>query len=67
MIIWRVDVLYVEKDDWKYEGSKAGKGRGGRTHTFGIRNPATKLKGKAVYQRADVRVSGGKAVPRNGE
>jgi len=66
VVIWRVDVVFVQKSDWKYEGSKAGATGGGRTHTFGIRNPAKKLKGKAVYQRTDVAVTGGKAVPRNG-
>ncbi len=67
LIIWRVDVAFFEKTDWEYEGSKAGDAGGGRTHTFGIKNPAEKLKGKAVYCRTDVKVSGGKAVPRNGE
>ncbi|MDY7010773.1 MAG: hypothetical protein SVV80_08490 [Planctomycetota bacterium] len=67
VIVWRVDVVYVEKGDWKYEGSKAGSGGGGRTHTFGLRKPATKLRGKAVYQRSDVKISSGKAVPKNGE
>ena len=65
--IWRVDVIFVEKSDWKYEGSKAGAGGGGRTHTFGLRKPASLLRDKAVYHRADVRLTGGKAVPRNGE
>jgi hypothetical protein len=67
VIIWRVDVAFIEKDDWKYEGSSAGAGGGGRTHTFGLKNPATKLAGKAVYERSDVRISRGKAVPRNGD
>ena len=67
VIVWRVDIAFVEKEDWKYEGSSAGTGGGGRTHTFGLRNPATKLKDKAVYRRSDVVVSGGKAVPRNGD
>jgi hypothetical protein len=67
VIIWRVEVLFVEKGDWKYEGSTAGTRGGGRTHTFGLSHPAEKLKGKAVYDRADVKVSGGKAVPRNGD
>lgn len=66
VLIWRVDVAFFDKTDWKYEGSRAGAEGGGRTHTFGIQNPATKLKGKAVYARSDVRVSGGKAIPRNG-
>lgn len=67
MIIWRVDVVFLEKGDWKYEGSSAGAAGGGRTHTFGLRYPAKKLKGRAVYQRRDVRLVGGKAVPVNGE
>lgn len=67
VIVWRVDIAFLQKEDWKYEGSSAGSGGGGRTHTFGIRNPAKTLKGKAVYQRTDVVVSGGKAVPRNGD
>lgn len=67
VIIWRVDVVFVEKSEWKYEPSKAGSKGGGRTHTFGLQSPAKKLEGKAVYQRGDVRISGGKAVPRNGQ
>lgn len=67
VIIWRVDVAFVEKRDWKYEGSKAGASGGGRTHTFSIQNPARKLRGAAAYQRADVALIGGKAVPRNGQ
>lgn len=67
VIIWRVDVVFLNKEDWKYEGSKAGAGRGGRTHTFGLRNPAEALRGKAVYCRRDVKITGGKAVPRNGD
>jgi hypothetical protein len=67
VVIWRVDVAFVGKADWKYEGSKARAGRGGRTHTFGLANPAAKLKGEAAYCRSDVSVRGGKAVPRNGE
>ncbi len=67
VIIWRVDVVFLGKEDWKYEGSTAGAGGGGRTHTFGIKDPAKKLKGKAVYQRRDVRTAGSKAVPVNGE
>jgi hypothetical protein len=67
VIIWRVDVIFLTKEDWKYEGSSAGTGGGGRTHTFGIKNPAAKLKDRAVYQRSDVKLSGGKAVPANGD
>ncbi|MFW6161779.1 MAG: hypothetical protein ACODAJ_03365 [Planctomycetota bacterium] len=66
LLVWRLDVAFFEKSDWEYEGSRAGAEGGGRTHTFGIRRPATRLKGKAVYSRADVRISKGKAVPANG-
>jgi DNA modification methylase len=55
------------KEDWKYEGSSAGSEGGGRTHTFGLKLPAKRLKDKAVYQRKDVKLIGGKAVPRNGD
>lgn len=65
VIIWRVDVVSLEKSDWKYEKSKAGAAGGGRTHTFGVRNAAKKLKDKAVYRRKDVRVRDGKPVPQN--
>jgi hypothetical protein len=67
VIIWRIDVVFLTKGDWKYEGSSAGSAGGGRTHTFGLKNPAQKLKSKAVYQRKDVRLLGGKAVPANGD
>lgn len=67
VIIWRVDVVYLEKSDWKYEKSGAGEGGGGRTHTFGVKNAAQKLKGAAVYQRGDVIIRDGKPVPRNGD
>jgi len=66
VIIWRVDVVFLEKSDWKYEKSSAGEGGGGRTHTFGVKNAAKKLAGKAVYQRRDVIIRDGKPVPRNG-
>ena len=66
VIIWRVDVVFIEKSDWKYESSRAGPSQGGRTHTFGLHRPATKLKGVAVYQRGDVALVGGKPIPANG-
>jgi hypothetical protein len=34
VIIWRVDIVFLTKEDWKYEASTAGSGGGGRTHTF---------------------------------
>lgn len=67
VLVWRVDVAYLEKDDWKYEGSSAGEGQGGRTHTFGVKNPATKLKEKAVYSRSDIVLRQGKPVPKDGD
>jgi len=66
VIIWRVDVLYLEKTDWKYEKSSAGEAGGGRTHTFGVREPKAKLKDKAIYKRPDVVVRDGKPIPANG-
>ncbi len=65
VIVWRVDVVYLTSADWKYEGSGAGPGGGGRTHTFGVDKPAAKLNGKAVYKRTDLTVKDGKPVPRN--
>lgn len=67
VIIWRVDVVFLTKEDWKYEASTAGTSGGGRTHTFGLRGAATKLRSAAVYQRKDVKIIGGKAVPANGD
>ncbi len=67
VIIWRVDIVFLEKTDWKYEASKAGRGGGGRTHTFGVKEPARKLQGKAIYQRADVTIRDGKPIPKNGQ
>lgn len=65
VLIWRIDVVFLEESDWKYEGSTAKEGTGGRTHTFGVKEPAKKLKGTAVYKRKDIMVKGGKAVPAN--
>jgi hypothetical protein len=66
VVIWRVDVVFLEKSDWKYEKSSAGAAGGGRTHTFGVRNPAARLRDKAVYRRKDVSIRDGKPLPRNG-
>jgi len=66
VIIWRVDVVFLEKIDWKYEKSSAGETGGGRTHTFGVKDVATKLRGKAVYLRPDVAIRGGKPIVTNG-
>lgn len=66
VIIWRVDMVFLEKQDWKYEGSTASAAGGGRTHTFGVKHPAERLKGKAVYRRGDVVIRDGKPIPANG-
>src|SRR5262249_32048960 len=59
IVIWRVDVVYLERRDWKYEKSSAGESGGGRTHTFGVKKPALKLQGCAVYRRKDVIIRDG--------
>jgi len=62
VVIWRVDVAFLEKSDWKYEASTAGSGGGGRTHTFGLKRPAEKLRGRQVYALFGVRLRNGKPV-----
>jgi hypothetical protein len=62
VVIWRVDVLFVQKEDWKYEGSKAGAQGGGRTHTFGIRSPAAKLRNSAAFALPGIVLRGGRPV-----
>ena len=60
VLIWRVDIPFLEKECWKYEGSNAAEGHGGRTHTFGVKNAAKVLVKTIVYQTPGVRLSGGK-------
>jgi hypothetical protein len=62
VVIWRVDVVFLEKGDWKYETSKAGAGRGGRTHTFGVKSPAEKLRHAAAYVLDGIELKGGRPV-----
>jgi hypothetical protein len=50
VIVWRVDVVFLNQGDWKYETSKAAEGRGGRTHTFGVKLPASRFARAIVYQ-----------------
>jgi hypothetical protein len=57
--IWRVDVIFLRKEDWKYEGSKAAEGIGGRTHTFGVKLPAKLLKSCIAYQNPRVAIRQG--------
>jgi hypothetical protein len=63
--IWRVDIAFLREEDWKYEGSKAAEGRGGRTHTFGIKLPAKLLKNCIVYQNPRVAIRQGGPVLAN--
>lgn len=67
VVIWRVDVVFLHKGNWKYEGSKAGAGGGGRTHTFGVSNPELVLRGCAVYSASNVVLRGGKPVLEAGQ
>lgn len=62
VVIWRVDVVFLSADDWKYEGSKAAHGIGGRTHTFGVAHPSKKLAGAAAYVLDGVVLKKGKPV-----
>ena len=66
VLVWRVDVAFLTEDDWKYERSTAGASGGGRTHTFGVRKPATRFRDCAVYRRRGIRIRDGKPVPENG-
>jgi hypothetical protein len=62
VVIWRVDVVFLDKDDWKYEKSGAGDGGGGRTHTFGVKLPANKLADAAAYELPGIKLKGGRPV-----
>jgi hypothetical protein len=67
VIIWRVDIVFLEKEDWKYEASTAGDAGGGRTHTFGVKQAAKRLAGAAVYRRPDIVLVDGKPVLRTNQ
>jgi len=62
VVIWRVDVVFLAADDWKYEGSKAEHGRGGRTHTFGVPNPSKRLAGAAAYVMPGIILRNGRPI-----
>lgn len=66
VIIWRIDLAFLEGKDWKYERSSASAAGGGRTETFGLIKAASRLRDVAVYSRSDVTIRGGKPVPDNG-
>jgi hypothetical protein len=67
VVVWRVDVAFLRKGDWKYEGSKAGEGRGGRTHTFGVKLPAERFARAIVYRHPKIVLRQGKPTLANGE
>ncbi len=67
VVIWRVDVAFLGEDDWKYEGSKAAEGRGGRTHTFGIKLPASRFARAILYQHPKIVLRQGRPTLANGE
>ena len=48
-LVWRVDIPFLEKEDWKYEKSSAAQGQGGRTHTFGVKNPKKRIEKCSVF------------------
>ena len=60
VVVWRVDIPFLRKEHWKYEGSRAAEGHGGRTHTFGIKNPAIVIRDAVIYQAPKVRLYRGK-------
>ncbi len=62
VVIWRVDVAFLNREDWKYEGSGAGPQGGGRTHTFGVRQPWRRLANAAVFRVPGITLQGGRPV-----
>ena len=60
VVIWRIDIPFLQEDHWKYEGSKAAEGKGGRTHTFGVKNPKETIANAVLYQTPEIVLSGGK-------
>ena len=66
VVIWRVDVAFLQQQDWKYEGSKAEEGRGGRTHTFGVKHPADRFRESIIYSRPRIVLRQSRPVLANG-
>lgn len=62
VVVWRVDVVFLTVANWKYEGSGAMEGKGGRTHTFGVKNAAKVLAGCAAYSHPGIILKGGKPI-----
>jgi hypothetical protein len=59
VVIWRVDVVFLVDTDWKYKGSTAAAGRGGRTHIFGVIRAAEKLRSACAYSYPSIILRGG--------
>lgn len=62
VLVWRVDSIFLKREDWKYEPSKAGAGQGGRTHTFGLQNPRERLRSRHAFQKPGWRLRASKPV-----
>jgi hypothetical protein len=56
VVVWRVDIPFLDKSNWKYEKSGAQEGRGGRTHTFGVKSAASVVRKAIVYQAPGIRL-----------
>lgn len=67
VVIWRVDVVFLKQEAWKYEGSKAAEGRGGRTHTFGVKLPAARFGSAVVYHHPKIVLRQSRPTLANGE
>ncbi len=64
--IWRVDIPFLQESDWEYETSKAGEGKGGRTHTFGVKTPAKRLQESIIYATPEIVLQRGGPTLANG-
>jgi hypothetical protein len=62
VVVWRVDVVFLTADNWKYDGSGAMEGRGGRTHTFGVKEAKKTLAGSAAYVLPGIVIKNGKPI-----
>lgn len=60
VVIWRVNCVFLTEKNWVYQGSGAGEGRGGRTHTFGVADPKKTLTGSIVYELPGIKLKSGK-------
>jgi hypothetical protein len=60
VVVWGLDLPFLLSEDWKYEGSSATEGHGGRTHTFRVKAPGKRLAGSRVYRYPKVIIRNGK-------